>query len=107
MTPWQGSGAGMAIEDAVVLGAVFSAIKTREQIEGALKAFDAIRRPRTQRIVESSRHTGRILSGLEEGVGLDPDKMRDALASRWDYIYDFDIREHGEQALALLGTPLT
>ncbi|KAI4150841.1 MAG: hypothetical protein LQ340_003864 [Diploschistes diacapsis] len=102
MTPWQGSGAGMAIEDAVILGTVFSAVKTREQIGNALKAYDAVRRPRTQRVAESSRRTGRILSGLEDGVRLDFQKMHDALASRWEYIYDFDLGKHTEEALAVL-----
>ncbi|KAL9621525.1 MAG: hypothetical protein Q9160_004055 [Pyrenula sp. 1 TL-2023] len=50
MTPWQGSGAAMALEDVVVLGALFTQRHSRSQIAGALRAYDAIRRPRTQQI---------------------------------------------------------
>ena len=101
MTPWQGSGAAMALEDAVVLGALFAQIRSPDQITGVLQAYDAIRRPRTQRVAASSRLTGRILSGLVDGVGTDPDKMRAALTDRWDFIYDFDLDKHVVEALNL------
>ena len=92
----------MALEDAMILGAVFSAIESADQVQSALKVYDRLRRPRTQRIAASSRETGRILSGREKSVGLDPEKMRDALASRWDYIYDFDLKKHREESVMAL-----
>lgn len=102
MTPWQGSGAATAIEDAVVLGALFSQIRTSDRVEHVLKTYDAVRRPRSQCIVDSSRETGRILSGIAEDVGLDPMKMRDALMDRWGFIHDFDLDGHIESAKAFL-----
>ena len=102
MTPWQGSGAACAIEDAMVLRTLLASIQTPDQLDGALLAYDEVRRPRTQRIVESSRATGMIMSGRGEGVGVDAAKMREALEERWAFIYDFDVKRHGEDALAAL-----
>ncbi|TRX95547.1 hypothetical protein FHL15_003505 [Xylaria flabelliformis] len=59
MTPWQGAGAGQAIEDALILDTVLGHITSREEISAAFQAFDAIRRPRCQRLVDSSKETGR------------------------------------------------
>ncbi|KAI9881208.1 MAG: hypothetical protein M1830_007186 [Pleopsidium flavum] len=102
MTPWQGSGAAQAIEDAMILGTLLAAIKTPEQLDGALRAYDTVRRPRTQRIVESSRITGQIMTGRGAEIGVDPDKMREALATRWAFIHGFDMQKHKEKALTAL-----
>lgn len=102
MTPWQGSGAATALEDAVILSTLLGEIRSPSELESALRVYDAIRRPRSQRIAASSRATGRILSGIAEGIGLDPVKMHDALENRWAFIHDFDINEHVKSALAML-----
>ncbi|KAI9666324.1 MAG: hypothetical protein M1821_004259 [Bathelium mastoideum] len=102
MTPWQGSGGATALEDAVVLGALFAQIRSPDQVKDALRAYDAVRRPRTQSMAASSRLTGRIMTGLVEEVGTDPVKMHDALKNRWNFIYDFDLGEHVEEAVAML-----
>ncbi len=39
-TPWQGFGAGMAIEDAMVLAALFRAIQSAEEIQALFQAYD-------------------------------------------------------------------
>ena len=102
MTPWQGSGAATALEDAVILGELFEQIRSPDEVEQVLKTYDAVRRPRSQRIAESSRQTGRILTGIADDVGLDPVKMHDALADRWGFIHDFDLDGHVESAKASL-----
>lgn len=62
MLPFMAQGAGMAIEDAVVLGRALapiaemtSATDTAEQIEAALKRYEAARRERTAKIQIGSR----------------------------------------------------
>ncbi|KAH7381500.1 hypothetical protein DE146DRAFT_749137 [Phaeosphaeria sp. MPI-PUGE-AT-0046c] len=102
MTPWQGSGAATALEDAVILGALFEQIRSPDEVEQALKVYDAVRLPRSQRIAESSRQTGRILSGIASDIGLDPVKMYEALVDRWGFIYDFDLDRHVEDAIISL-----
>ena len=69
--------------------------------------YDEVRRTRTQRIAESSRLSGRIMCGKGDGVGLDPDKLREALAKRWEFIHEFDLKKHKEEALALLNQQST
>jgi salicylate hydroxylase len=102
MTPWQASGAATALEDAVILGALFEQIRSPDEVDQVLRTYDAVCRPRSQRIAESSRQTGRILSGIADSIGLDPVKMHHALKDRWSFIHDFDLNGHIESAKALL-----
>ncbi|KAF2689099.1 salicylate hydroxylase [Lentithecium fluviatile CBS 122367] len=102
MTPWQGSGAGQAIEDAMVLETLLEEFKTSGELTAAFKAYDQVRRPRTQKIVHSSYGTGLIMCGRGEGIGLDIDKIREALPGRWAFIYGQDQAEHKKEALAAL-----
>jgi salicylate hydroxylase len=44
--PWQGAGAGQALEDAIILSALFREAKKKEDVENVLKAFHAVRRSR-------------------------------------------------------------
>lgn len=99
-TPWQGSGAGMAIEDSLILSVLFGRAQSVAQAVLALKAYDFVRRERTQRIVESSRETGIIRTGRNKDIGLDLQKFRQELLSRWDFIIDFDNKRHVDEALA-------
>ncbi|KAJ7326192.1 hypothetical protein DFH08DRAFT_787093 [Mycena albidolilacea] len=47
MLPYRAQGAAMAIEDAAVLGVLFSHITSRRQIQPLLQAYQALRYPRT------------------------------------------------------------
>ena len=81
MTPWQGSDAGQAIEDAMILDVLLAIVKTPHQLDAALKAYDEVQRPRAQRIGDSSNLTGRIMCRRGPGgMGLDPDKLRKELS---------------------------
>ncbi|KAH7082303.1 hypothetical protein FB567DRAFT_630703 [Paraphoma chrysanthemicola] len=100
MTPWQGSGAATALEDAVILGTLFEQIRSPDEVERVFKTYDTLCRPRSQRIAELSRQTGRILSGIADGIGLDPVRMHDALVDRWSFIHDFDLDGHIKSAKA-------
>ncbi len=59
-TPHQASGAGMAIEDAYVLSNPLGQVEDLSHIEAAFKAFDAVRRARTQKLVATSRECGEL-----------------------------------------------
>ncbi|KAI0553953.1 hypothetical protein F4679DRAFT_580122 [Xylaria curta] len=76
MTPWQGAGAGQAIEYALILGRITSL----KEISATFQAFDAVRRPKCQRLVDSSEETGRIMWGRSDAR--DPEMLRDALKGR-------------------------
>jgi salicylate hydroxylase len=55
MLPFMAQGAGMAIEDAVVLGRTLAGVRDRGRIGPALQAYEAARRERTARIQIASR----------------------------------------------------
>jgi salicylate hydroxylase len=102
MTPWQGSGAGQAIEDAMILETLIEHSRASNQLNATFEIYDQLRRPRTQRIVHSSAETGLILCGRGPDTGLDIDKIRDLLPGRWAFIYDQNQTEHKKEALAAL-----
>ncbi|RYP66821.1 hypothetical protein DL769_005916 [Monosporascus sp. CRB-8-3] len=98
-TPWQGSGAAMAFEDAMILKELLGNITSSADIKAAFKAYDAIRRPRCQRVIDSSRETGWMFCGQHADAGLDPEKLRALLAPRWDFIFGLDMNAHKQEAL--------
>lgn len=73
MTPNLGQGACQALEDAVTLGVL---ARPEADLDQALAAYDALRRPRAQRIARRSRQIGRI--GQMSGRG--STAIRDLLA---------------------------
>jgi salicylate hydroxylase len=101
-TPWQGSGAGMAIEDAMIMRELLGHIQYSADFEACFAAFDAIRRPRCQRIIDSSRQTGRILTGQATELQLDPSKLGQGLSKQWDFIVGLDMEQHKKDALEKL-----
>ncbi|KAK6829490.1 hypothetical protein PG987_010074 [Apiospora arundinis] len=74
-SPWQGAGAGLVIEDAFILGRLIADISSVGEINAAFRAFDAIRRPRCQRVIDAGRETGRLFCGQHETAGLDPERL--------------------------------
>lgn len=61
MTPFLGQGGCQAIEDAVTLAATLS---RHADVDAALAAYDAARRPRTQSIARASARMGALGNGL-------------------------------------------
>lgn len=59
-TPDIAQGAGLAIEDAVVLA---HALRHHDNLKGALRTYDETRRPRTQSLARLSGRLGRVLGG--------------------------------------------
>lgn len=82
-----------------MLGLLLGKASGAEDIDAAFKAFDAVRRPRCQRIIDSSRGTGQIFCGQHQGIGLNVQKLRDELATRWEFIHGIDLEAHKEEAL--------
>ena len=58
--PFSGNGAAQALEDAAVLDHLFSRLTSPSQIEAMFSAYDAVRRPRSQAVVELARKFGRM-----------------------------------------------
>ena len=101
-TPHQGAGAGMALEDAYVLSSLVGAVRCSSGLEGAFRAFDRVRRPRTQRLVRTSREAGRLYDLELEGVGGDVGRLRGDIGGRMGWIWEGDLVGDLEVAMGLL-----
>ncbi|OQE28918.1 hypothetical protein PENSTE_c003G08455 [Penicillium steckii] len=99
-TPHQGAGAGQAIEDAHVLAELLgdNRVQSEEQAVAAFRAYDEIRRPRSQRVVTSSKENAYLLSLCLNGVGNDEDKLKTAFQERLRWLWDLDVQGQVEQA---------
>lgn len=69
--PHAGNGAAQAIEDCAILTGILSQLASHHEIESALKAFDEIRRPRSQRVIDITRNFGKLYSQETEDINLD------------------------------------
>ncbi|OTA98809.1 hypothetical protein M426DRAFT_28081 [Hypoxylon sp. CI-4A] len=98
-SPWQGSGAGVAIEDAFILGHIFGQVSSVGDINAAFRAFDVLRRPRCQKIIDTGRGTGRLFCGQDEAAGLDPKKLNESLGQMFAHIGTLDLESHKKDAL--------
>lgn len=83
--------AGQAIEDALFLSWLFAhpAVK-KSNLKEALNVYDAIRRPRANKVLESSLEAGDVyeMAGLS---GTDRAKLKVELESRFDWIWEVSI----------------
>lgn len=100
--PFNGQGAAQSIEDAALLKGLFAHATELEQVERALKVYDELRRPRTQKVAEISRAFGRMYAFAEQGVGDDLDKMRAILGAGAKYTNDVDLKGLNEEAVKRL-----
>lgn len=98
MPPFQAQGAAMAIEDAFVLA---RCIKdgAKGGVPAALALYEARRKPRTSRVLQSARNNGAIFhrsGALTRVATYAPMRIADILVpsvvrSRQDWIYAFDV----------------
>ncbi|CAG8162897.1 unnamed protein product [Penicillium olsonii] len=99
-TPHQGAGAGQAIEDAHVLVELLNdeRVRSAEDAVLAFQAYDHIRRPRSQRVVTSSKENADLLCLSLEGVSDDPARLRETLNERFHWLWDLDVQDQAERA---------
>ena len=107
-TPHLGGGAGQAIEDAYVLGRLLSRTKAAGDVRGAFAAYDAVRRPRSQKLIRESVSNGLTFSGIFDDVGEDLDAIGRATMERFNWLWSVDLEAHAESAIRLMeaGTDL-
>lgn len=104
-TPHMGAGAGQAIEDAHVLVELLGdpRVTRARDLVAAFKAYDAVRRPRSQRVVTSSKEQADLLCLCLDGVGADEDKLRGAFEERLRWLWDGDVVGEVERARDIMG----
>jgi salicylate hydroxylase len=98
-TPHQGAGAGQALEDAFVLSSLLGHIETVDHIERAFYAYDAVRRPRSQKVVTTSRETGRIYDFEHAISNGDLGSIGRNLETRYNWIWNEDLQEQLLEAI--------
>ena len=102
-TPFQGAGAGQCLEDAYILSNLLAdaRIQSVSDIPKAFKAYDAIRRPRAQKVVTTSRAAGEVFHYLSPD-GADHEKIRENFSQRMRWIWEEDMDKQLERAQELL-----
>lgn len=111
-TPHKGSGAGMAIEDSLVMGQLISEALAGDNVDAgraipaAFRVFDATRRERTLRLVEDSRETGQLYDLEHPVFGTDKDKIRETLLTRMDWVWEKDVEAEVNNSLDKLRNSL-
>lgn len=101
-TPHHGAGAGMAVEDALILSKLLASIHSVRELESAFATYDAVRRPRTQRLVTSSRRIGDVYNFEDRIIGNNTKATREYLEHAWDWIWREDLDRQLERAYLLL-----
>jgi salicylate hydroxylase len=92
-TPHQGAGAGMCIEDVHVLSELLSQCRGRDEFDTVFYAYDAARRPRSQRLVKTSKEAGMLWEFEGEDVGDDLESLRKDALERMGWIWDHEISD--------------
>ncbi|TVY45272.1 6-methylsalicylic acid decarboxylase [Lachnellula subtilissima] len=97
-TPHQGAGADQAIEDAYILTHLLGKVNSLEDIEDAFRAYDHVRRPRTQKVVAA-----RLYEFEDETVGTDLYLLKKNLETRYNWIWNEDLLQQLETAQDMMG----
>ncbi|KAI1104263.1 FAD/NAD(P)-binding domain-containing protein [Jackrogersella minutella] len=97
--PFAGNGAAQALEDAAVLDSLLAHVHRPDQIPRALAAFDEVRRPRSQAVVDLARKFGRVYAYAEDGMHEDPERMKGFFAEMAAFTNEFDVKGQSERAL--------
>jgi salicylate hydroxylase len=107
-TPHQGAGAGMAIEDAAVLSTLLGHVSTAQPraLRAVFKAYDEVRRPRSQKLVSTSRDAGLLYEFQKEGIFDDPSKLAEEIETRFRWIWDVDLDDDCRRAAGLIEAEL-
>ena len=95
-TPHQGAGAGMCVEDALILSELLKEATSKEDVERAFMAYDEVRRPRSQKNVVTSEEAGRLYEFELEGDDLQ--KIEEKFKTRMRWIWDIDLEAEVERA---------
>ena len=98
-TPHQGAGAGMCIEDSLILSVLLKEAQAIEDVDKAFKAYDEVRRERSQKNVVTSKEAGTLYDFELEGDDLD--KIELNFRQRMKWIWDIDLESEVERAKKL------
>ncbi|KIW06832.1 uncharacterized protein PV09_02512 [Verruconis gallopava] len=106
--PHQAANAGQALEDSLILSHVLGLVQSPEDLSKAFQVFDSIRRPRAQKVVETSAECGIVYVLGDPEAGADRQKVVGNLNQRWLWIWEHDLsadlRKAGEEFAKLIAS---
>lgn len=73
-----------------------------EHLVAAFQAYDEIRRPRSQKVVESSKEGAYLLCLRLQGVNDDEEKLKKTFQSRFGWLWDLDVQGQAERARKIM-----
>ena len=103
-TSHQAGGAGMGIEDVLILSELLSQCSAKSDIEKSFHAFDEVRRPRSQKMVETSREAGMMWDFEGEGIGDDLEALKRKALDMLDWMWDYEILDDLARAKEMMGS---
>lgn len=84
-----------------MLETLLGRVREKKFIPNAFAAYDQVRKPRSQRVVKTSREAGSLVGMMTEGVGGDLVKIRERLGTRMRWIWNRDLERQNGEAVAL------
>ena len=95
----------MCIEDAAILAELLADknVNTYADVEAAFSVYDAVRKPRGEFLVKTSRFMGDAYERRNEATGNDLNKVMDELVARNAVIHNVDVAQMCLDARAQLG----
>jgi salicylate hydroxylase len=90
-TPHLGAGAGMAMEDAYILSNLIAAVQDSNDINKAFKAYEAVRRPRTQECIRRSLDAALAWDCLLPDVADDTDALKVLMEESFKWLWHEDL----------------
>ncbi|KAF1365307.1 mannitol 1-phosphate dehydrogenase [Lizonia empirigonia] len=101
-TPHLGAGAGMAMEDAYLLSSLIASVGNVARIQEAFRAYDAVRRPRTQDCVKESRKAAMAMDFLTPEAVDNTTALKEALEASYRWLWHDDLEAQLTKAKNLL-----
>jgi salicylate hydroxylase len=78
-------------------------VNSIEEIENAFHAYDAVRRPRSQKVVATSRDAAKIYEFEDEELNTDLELIKRRLEMRYDWIWNEDLPQQLTKAQSIMG----
>lgn len=97
-TLWQGSGAGMSIEDSLALSPLFGATRPLPAARVAWHVYKSALRALAWRVFESSKRNGRIAVDQDSETSLNAATFRDNLQHLWDFDSIWMLKSSGRKS---------
>lgn len=95
-TPHQGAGACFCVEDCYILCGLIAEAQSLDDLDRAFYAYDQVRRPRTQKLVTTSKEAAMMYQF--ELLGDDLNKIQENMQDRMKWIWDVDLWAELERA---------